>query len=173
MQWKSVPGPYSYSRRSAPVPCSPIILPPLSDPNCNILPLSWWWWWWWPWLPSYFHLCPLSYVIYLVMMMIMKMMKMIIIILLPLSVQNCNILPSSCPHIILGHILHTPCNIIDRHFHSEEIPIAIFKHSSFSRSQDVETPTSYQTRCKVVLSPSLSSPLVWSSTLTTTALSGT
>ena len=100
-----------------------------------------------------FVLCTLSFVLYLVMMMIMmmmKMMKMIIIILLPLSVQNCNILPSSCPRTISGHILHTPCNIIDRHFHSEEIPIATFKHSSFSlvhRSQDVETPTSYQTRC--------------------------
>ena len=91
--------------------------------------------------------------------MIMKMLMMIIIILLPLSVQNCNILPSSCLHTILGHTLHTPHNIIDRHFHSEEIPIAIFKHSSFSRSQDVETPTSYHTRCKVVLSPSLSTCL--------------
>ena len=111
-----------------------------------------------------FVLCTLSFVLYLVMMMIMKMMKMIIIILIPLSDQNCNILPSSCLHTILGHILQTPCNIIDRHFHSEETPIAIFKHSSFSparlhRSQDVETPTSYQTRCKVVLSPSLSTCL--------------
>ena len=92
------------------------------------------------------------------------MMKMIIIILLPLSVQNCNILPSSCPHTISGRILHTPCNILDHHFHSEEIPIATFNHSSFSpsrlhRSQDVEMPTSYHTRCKVVLSPSLSTCL--------------